>query len=168
MSVMLVQDIKLNDLVALYTPYGLKIELLSADAEIPGTFWGAPEAGLVGSTLYIRPDTPVHSALHEGCHYVCMDQRRKLELHTNAGGTVLEECAVCYLQLKLSDSIVGFGFERALQDMDQWGYSFRLGSAKSWFYEDAEDAMAWLISRGLLTHDGDVESNLTHYFSNWG
>ncbi len=26
------------------------------------------------------------------------------------------------------------------RDMDEWGYSFRLGSAANWFAEDAEDA----------------------------
>ena len=37
-----------------------------------------------------------------------------------------------------------------LADMDAWGYSFRLGSARRWFEEDAADASAWLTQRGLL------------------
>jgi hypothetical protein len=35
-------------------------------------------------------------------------------------------------------------------DMDAWGYSFRLGSARAWFERDAEDARDWLIARGLI------------------
>jgi hypothetical protein len=37
-----------------------------------------------------------------------------------------------------------------MQDMDAWGYTFRLGSARAWFEEDAEDARTWLQQRGLL------------------
>jgi hypothetical protein len=42
------------------------------------------------------------------------------------------------------------------RDMDEWGYSFRLGSAGAWFAEDAEDACAWLIRHGLLDEAGHV------------
>ena len=38
--------------------------------------------------------------------------------------------------------------------MDAWGYTFRLGSARAWFENDADDAFAHLASlphlRGLL------------------
>ena len=40
-----------------------------------------------------------------------------------------------------------------MQDMDDWGYSFRLGSTKRWYEEDAEDASAWLKRYGLLQSD---------------
>ena len=36
------------------------------------------------------------------------------------------------------------------RDMDEWGYTFRLGSAGQWFEQDAEDARDWLIRHGLL------------------
>jgi hypothetical protein len=36
-----------------------------------------------------------------------------------------------------------------MQDMDAWGYSFRLGSTAAWFEADAEDARDWLRERGL-------------------
>jgi hypothetical protein len=39
--------------------------------------------------------------------------------------------------------------------MDAWGYSFRLGSTARWWYEDAEDARAWLVSKGLLSENGE-------------
>ncbi len=34
--------------------------------------------------------------------------------------------------------------------MDRWGYTFRLGSAKTWFEQDAEDAKAWLQKHQLI------------------
>lgn len=129
---------------------GMTLELVSDGEKIPGTFWGEPEAGLINNGLYARPDTPVHSLLHESCHYACMDDQRKINLHTNAGGTLKEEDAVCYLQILLSDQIEGYGREQCFKDMDAWGYTFRLGSAQAWFERDAEDAYEWLESRQLL------------------
>ncbi|PID48992.1 MAG: hypothetical protein CR991_09085 [Proteobacteria bacterium] len=133
--------------------YGLTLECLPLHTTIPGSYWGETEAGLIGTTVYVRPDTPLHSLLHESCHLICMDQKRRAVLHTNAGGEALEENAVCYLQIVLADYLPDFGRERALLDMDRWGYSFRLGSAKRWFEEDAEDARQWLCHHGLLDAD---------------
>ena len=84
-----------------------------------------------------------------------MTAERRAGLNRDAGGGDLEEAAVCYLQVLLADHIDGLGRERLMQDMDSWGYSFRLGSTQRWFEEDAEDARAWLITQGLLgKHDG--------------
>lgn len=130
--------------------HGLDVTLIAPAGEIPGSYWGAPEAGLIGNTLYVRPDTPVHSALHEAAHFICMDRDRREALHTDAGGDFAEENAVCYLQIVLADSIPGMGRERMLADMDAWGYTFRLGSTRRWFEEDAADAQAWLAGRGLI------------------
>jgi hypothetical protein len=33
--------------------------------------------------------------------------------------------------------------------MDEWGYTFRLGSARAYFEHDADAAWQWLIARGL-------------------
>jgi hypothetical protein len=41
-----------------------------------------------------------------------------------------------------------------LADMDAWGYTFRLGSARRWFEQDAEDARQFLAQRGLLADFG--------------
>ncbi len=142
MSVLLCNEIDLNNLQALLARYGMEIQNVSYGESIPGSFWQPPEAGLVGNTLYIRNDTPVHSALHESCHYICMDEQRRKNLNTNAGGDYEEEGAVCYLQILLSDFIPEMKQNRILSDMDEWGYSFRLGSAKDWFEKDAEDALA--------------------------
>lgn len=129
MSVLTVAELHPGALEELLAPYGLTVMLMPPDSAIPGSFWGAPEAGLVGSQLYLRADTPVHSALHEGCHSICMDSDRRATLDTDAGGEVAEENAVCYLQVLLADRLPGLGRDRLLADMDAWGYSFRLGSA---------------------------------------
>jgi hypothetical protein len=79
-----------------------------------------------------------------------MDRERRARLHTDAGGECLEENGVCYLQILLADELPGVGRERMWADMDAWGYSFRLGSARAWFEQDAEDARNWLIQHGVL------------------
>ena len=150
MSVLLCKDIKLDHLRSLLDRYGLIVETVEDGEPIPGSFWQPPEAGLIGNTLYIRNDTPVHSALHESCHYICMDKQRRSKLHTDAGGSALEENGVCYLQILLSDFIPEMKQQRMLSDMDAWEYSFRLGSAKAWFEQDAEDASEWLQKNKLI------------------
>jgi hypothetical protein len=133
--------------------YGLAYHEVSAGAPIPGSYWGAPEAGIVGHRLYMRQDTPLHSVLHEAGHVICMDAARRAHLNTDAGGNYAEEDAVCYLQIVLA-GVLGMPIERICADMDDWGYTFRLGSAMAWFKSDAEDARAWLIGYGLLTPSG--------------
>ena len=155
MSVLLCSDINLQHLQSLLDRYGLAIEVVKDNEPIPGSFWQPPEAGLVEDTLYIRNDTPVHSALHEACHYICMDCTRRAQLHTDAGGTAIEENGVCYLQILLSDFIPEMKRKRMLDDMDEWGYSFRLGSARAWFEQDAEDAFEWLLKNDLITSDSE-------------
>ena len=150
MAVLLYRDINPTHLQALLGRYGLEIKTVGIDEAIPGSFWKAPEAGLIGDTLYISDETPIHSALHESCHYICMDQQRRANLHTDAGGTAIEETATCYLQVLLSDLIPEMGRARSFSDMDAWGYSYRLGSAQAWFEQDAEEALAWLIEHGLV------------------
>lgn len=135
---------------------GLQLQCTGVGKTIPGSFWGDDEAGLIGNQLYARNDTPVHSILHETCHYLCMDEGRRARLHTNAGGDFDEENAVCYLQILLADRLPGFGKDRCMADMDAWGYSFRLGSAQAWFERDAEDAQAWLVRRGLISDTGKL------------
>ena len=93
---------------------------------------------------------PVHSVLHEASHYVCMTPARRAGLDRDAGGDDLEESAVCYLQLLLADQLPGIGRARLLSDMDAWGYSFRLGSTRTWFEGDAADARQWLRDHGVI------------------
>ncbi len=138
-------------LESLFAEYGLRVAWVEPLEPLPGSYWGAPEAGLVGGCLWVRSDTPVHSALHEGCHWICMDERRRSVLDTDAGGDDVEESAVCYLQLLLADRLCGVGRERLMRDMDAWGYSFRLGSTREWFENDAEDAKRFLMERELFS-----------------
>lgn len=150
---LLCNDINLKNLQTLLDRYGMEIKNVNINETIPGSFWQPPEAGLVDNKLYIRDDTPVHSALHEACHYICMDQHRRENLDTNAGGDFQEEDAVCYLQILFSDQIPEMQQNRMLNDMDAWGYSFRLGSAKAWFEQDAEDAEEWLLKNKIINAD---------------
>ncbi|MFZ5493426.1 MAG: hypothetical protein ACOY6E_13120 [Pseudomonadota bacterium] len=148
-EVLRLSDVDTAALIALLDARGLIVEWLAPAAPIPGSYWGDTEAGLVGNRLCVRPDTPLHSALHEACHWLCMDADRRAGLHTDAGGDDIEECAVCYLQILLADRLPGVGRARLMRDMDAWGYSFRLGSAGAWFEHDADDARDWLRERGL-------------------
>lgn len=143
-------DIDCPGFQSLLARFGLTVEIAQAQAPIPASYWGESEAGLRLDRLYVRPDTPLHSALHEACHYICMDRARRAVLDTDAGGDYAEEDAVCYLQILLADAIPGFGRARMLADMDDWGYTFRLGSARAWFEQDAQDARDWLLRHGLI------------------
>lgn len=140
-------------LASLLGRFGLSLELLPHEGDIPGSYWGGDEAGLVGDRVLARRRTPVHSVLHEACHYVCMDPLRRSRLHTDAGGDYDEENAVCYLQIILADRLRDMGRERMWTDMDAWGYGFRLGSAREWFGHDAEDARRWLLRHAIIDSD---------------
>jgi hypothetical protein len=142
-----------RDLASLLEPFGMVVREHPPGVPLPGSFWGAPEAGLVGYELHVSPDTPLHSALHEACHFLCMDPTRRARLHTDAGGDDLEESAVCFLQILMADEMPGVGRDRLMADMDAWGYSFRLGSTRAWFPDDAGDARAWLEAHGLIDED---------------
>lgn len=144
------------DVAALLAHYGLRLQRVADGAPIPGSYWGESEAGLIGNTLYARADTPVHSVLHEACHWICMDEARRAALHTDAGGSDVEECGVCYLEILLADRLPGYSRAQACADMDAWGYHFRLGSAQAWFEHDAEDGRAFLQRRGLIAGPQDA------------
>ncbi len=83
-----------------------------------------------------------------------------MTLDRDAGGSDLEESGVCYLQLVLADEINGAGRCRIMQDMDSWGYSFRLGNTRAWFSADADDAKAWLTQHQLLCPLGKASFRL--------
>ena len=91
-----------------------------------------------------------------------MTAARRSGLHQDAGGDDLEESAVCYLQIVLADQLADVGHDRLMLDMDAWGYSFRLGSTRAWFENDAEDAMDFLRNHGLLTVTGVPTFKLRH------
>jgi len=150
-TVMVVGDIAFADAAALLAGFDLTLHLLDDGAAIPGSYWGAPEAGIIASNVYVRRDTPVHSMLHEACHLIVLPPERRAAVHTDATDSVPEEDATCYLQIVLAGRLRGVGSERLMTDMDAWGYTYRLGSTRAWFERDAEDARAWLAERGLPT-----------------
>lgn len=143
-------DIAFDDVAALLARYDLRLERVADGEAIPGSFWGDSEAGLIGSTVYARDDTPVHSLLHEAGHLIVLPPDRRAAVHTDATDSIAEEDAVCVLQTLLGDAIPGAGRERILADMDAWGYSFRLGSARAYVEQDAESAWQWLAEHGLV------------------
>jgi hypothetical protein len=156
--VLLLKSIDRLDLLVLLDRYRLDLVLVAPAEVIPGSHWGEREAGLIGSKLYARFDTPLHSILHESAHFICMTPERRAGLHTDAGGDDAEECAVCYLQILMAQALANIGAQRMFADMDEWGYSFRLGSARKWFTEDADDARQWLLRYGLI----DDRSGITY------
>ena len=150
MSVLTFAEIDAGPLETLLAAHGLTLVRVPAGDLIPGSYWGECEAGIIGHTVHARADTPVHSILHEACHLIVLPPERRAAVHTDATDSVAEEDATCYLQIVLGDALPGVGSARVMQDMDAWGYTFRLGSARAWFEQDADDARAWLVERGLL------------------
>jgi hypothetical protein len=140
-------------LALLLARYGLTLSLVPGGAPIPGSYWGDSEAGLTGNRLHARRDTPVHSVLHEASHYICMSPERRAQLDRDAGSDELEESAVCYLQVLLAQELPEVGLERIFSDMDAWGYSFRLGSTRAWFAQDAADARQWLREHRVVDEE---------------
>jgi hypothetical protein len=136
--------------IALTRSFGVELRQLADGESLPGSYWGDSEAGLRANVLFVRADTPLHSLLHELSHYVCMSPERREGLDRDAGGDDEEECAVCYLQILLADELPMLGRARMLQDMDAWGYTFRLGSSREWFEQDAADACIWLRRNGVI------------------
>ncbi|NIJ99704.1 hypothetical protein [Xanthomonas cannabis] len=149
-QVLCVADIGLEAPTALLGRYGLRLHRVDAGAPIPGSFWGEPEAGIIGCDVYVRNDTPVHSMLHEAGHLIVLPADRRAAVHTDATDSVDEEDATCYLQILLAEQLPGVGSARLMADMDAWGYTYRLGSTRAWFEQDAENARNWLNARGLL------------------
>jgi hypothetical protein len=154
--VLLVNAIDRLSLELLLDRYGLELRLVAPEEVIPGSYWGEREAGLIGAKIFARLDTPLHSVLHESAHFICMTPERRAGLDTDAGGDDAEEGAVCYLQVILAESLPNVSRQRICRDMDDWGYSFRLGSAATWFAADAGDARDWLTRHGLLDSQGDI------------
>ena len=155
MTVLRLSNIDCSAIEALLAHHGLSLAQVGDGEAIPGSFWGDDEAGIIGHTVYARGDTPVHSVLHEAGHLIVLPPERRGDVHTDATDSIEEEDAVCYLQIVLGDTLPGVGRERIMADMDAWGYTFRLGSARAWFEQDAENARSWLIERGLLNQAGE-------------
>lgn len=148
-DVLRLADIGMQAPAALLGRFGLSLCRIATGESIPGSYWGDDEAGIIGTTVYARDDTPVHSLLHEACHLIVLPPERRAAVHTDATDSIEEEDATCYLQIVLADDLSGVGHARLMADMDSWGYSFRLGSTRAWFEQDAENARQFLRERGL-------------------
>lgn len=150
MDVLRMRDVGFAASRELLARHGLLLVEVADGEAIPGSYWGEDEAGLIGVTVNARSDTPVHSLLHEASHLLVMPAERRATVHTDATDSIEEEDATCYLQIVLADELPGVGSERLMQDMDAWGYTFRLGSTRAWFEEDASEARAYIDRLGLL------------------
>lgn len=146
---MTLAQIHFGDAASLLAGFGLTLHHVAAGQKIPGSYWGEPEAGIIGANVYVRDDTPVHSMLHEACHLIVLPADKRALVDTDATDSVAEEDATCYLQIVLAGRLPGVGSARLMADMDAWGYTYRLGSTRAWFEGDAEDARRWLIERQL-------------------
>lgn len=154
-SVTRIAQVGTDAVSSLLAGYGLRLRVVPAGSEIPGSYWGESEAGLVANEVYVRHDTPLHSVLHEACHAIVMGPARRMALERDAGGDYDEENAVCFLQVLLADRIADYGRDAMWRDMDAWGYTFRLGSARAWFEHDAADARATVVRAGLAVERAD-------------
>src|SRR5688572_12291739 len=83
---------------ALLASYALELIEVAPGDPIPGSYWGECEAGIVGTTVFARADTPVHSLLHEAAHLLVLPPERRAAVHTDATDCQHEEDAVCVLQ----------------------------------------------------------------------
>lgn len=158
-AVITLAEVDRDAVAALLRQHELELVAVPAGQPIPGSFWGDEEAGIIGSSVFARPDTPIHSLLHEACHLIVLPPERRAQVHTDATDSIDEEDATCYLQIMLADCLPGVGSARLMADMDRWGYSFRLGSTRAWFEQDAGNARHWLQQRGLLPGDAQTDAS---------
>jgi hypothetical protein len=155
-AVLTLAGIDFAQAAALLARYDLALEIVPCGAPIPGSYWGEPEAGIVAGTVFARADTPVHSLLHEASHLIVLPRERRAAVHTDATDSIEEEDAALVLQVLLADELPGVGRARMCADMDAWGYTFRLGSARAYVERDADRAWEWLAARGLADAAGRV------------
>lgn len=156
----IIGDFEKKELHNLINKYHLELQILADDEPIPASFWGEPEAGLIGKTIFVKNVTPLHSMFHELSHLICMTEDRRLSVNKDAKSDDEEESAVCYLQILLADLLTGVSSNLLMKDMDDWGYSFRLGSTQAWFQHDSCDSKKWLQKENILNEKGNITWSL--------
>ena len=92
--VLALADIGFDAPRALLARHDLELVEVEDGAPIPGSYWGDSEAGVIGSRVYARRDTPVHSLLHEACHLLVIPPERRALVHTDASDSQIEEDAI--------------------------------------------------------------------------
>src|SRR5688500_9454642 len=110
-TVVVLADLDRREVVALIASYGARLVEVASHEASSGTYWVASEAAYIADAVYARAATPTHSLLLVPCHYVCLDDARRIALATDAGVTDDEESSVCYLQVLLAHTLTGFGAE---------------------------------------------------------
>ena len=110
---------------------------------------------MIGATVYARADTPVHSLLHEAGHLIVLPperraarayRRHRFGRRRRRGLRAAGRCSATRCRASAAT--------RVLADMDAWGYTFRLGSARAYVEHDAADAWRWLREHGLVDAGG--------------
>ena len=87
-TVLRIADLDNSAIESLLARYGLSLARVADGVPIPGSFWGDDEAGIIGNTVYVRSDTPVHSLLHEAGHLIVLPAERREEVHTDATDSI--------------------------------------------------------------------------------
>lgn len=146
-GVLILSDIGFNAPTALLARYGWCWSYPGRPTH-PGSHWGDCEAGIIGNTVYARSDTPVHSLLHEAGHLIVLPPDHAPPYTPTPPIRYRKKDAVCVLQALLGEAL-GIDRIRIWADMDAWGYTFRLGSARAYTEHDADTAWQWLHTHGL-------------------
>ncbi|MDB2544126.1 hypothetical protein N9X63_03545 [Woeseiaceae bacterium] len=60
----IIGDFENKELNNLINKYHFKLKILADHETIPASFWGDPEAGLIGKTIFVKKITPLHSFFH--------------------------------------------------------------------------------------------------------
>lgn len=167
-DVLRVRDLAPDVLKRFAAGVGVAVAEVEPQEPIPSTFWGEPEAGVAGTEVWVREDTPLHSLLHEVSHVLCARAAGREAFVRDAGGDDIEECAVCYLQVILANVLSPMTRSRMWADMDRWGYSFREGSARAWFFGDGCDGRDWLLDKGLIALGEDQGAETSQSFVGFG
>jgi hypothetical protein len=159
-SVLTLADIHFDDAAALLHRFGLRCSASPTAHRFPAATGANRGRDHRQRTVYARSDTPVHSLLHEACHLIVLPPERRAPC-TPTPPIRSRGRRGLLLQGLLADALPGVGSDRVLADMDAWGYTFRLGSARAWFEHDADDAWAWLQDADWSTQRAPCSSRLS-------
>ena len=80
----LINNCEEKELRYLVSKFDLKLKIIIKSQKIPGSYWGDPEAGLIGKTIFVKNNTPLHSFLHEFSHLICMSEELRLKVIRDA------------------------------------------------------------------------------------
>ena len=143
------RDIGFDDVAALLARYGLAARARRRRRADPRQLLGRTRSRPDRPRVHARDDTPVHSLLHEAAHLIVLPPeraRRAYRRHRFGRGRRRRLRAAVAARRRPARRR-----PRALMaDMDAWGYTFRLGSARAYFERDAEDAGPGCSARGLV------------------